>query len=141
MQLSAFHIIGTDTIVRCHEAEKSAYGVNVAATMVERVPLSGILRLCQGVNLRGQQIAGREHKGKVPTGQAAYDQYLDPSISPSLSLSPGRKCPFDDAQCQMDGICFLNTQRPLLRDESLPRASAIQDEARSDRGIISPGES
>lgn len=22
-----------------------------------------------------------KHKGKVPTGQAAYDQYLDPSIS------------------------------------------------------------
>lgn len=65
--------------------QSSAYGVNVWPLMVERVLLSRILRLCQGVNLRGRQIAGREHKGKVPTGQAAYDQYLDPSISPSLS--------------------------------------------------------
>lgn len=33
--------------------------------------------------------AGRmvRHKGKVPTGQAAYDQYLDPSISRLACLS------------------------------------------------------
>lgn len=72
-----------------------------------------------------------KHKGKVPTGQAAYDQYLDPSIQPPLSTPNDRKCPFDAAQCQMDGICFLNTQRALLGDERLPQASAIQAEARS----------
>lgn len=41
----------------------------------------------------------------------------------------------------MDGICFLNTQRALLRDERLPEAPAIRAEARSDREIISQRES
>ena len=71
----------------------SVYGVNVAPLMAGRVLLSRILRLCQGVNLRGRANGRwRGTKVKSPQGKPLTDQYLDPSISPPaslpLSLSP-----------------------------------------------------
>jgi len=65
------------------------WGVSVTTVIVAKcVSLVGTRRLCQGVNLRAQPIADRGHKRKVPTNQAAYDQYLDLSISSHSTKGP-----------------------------------------------------
>ena len=72
----------------------SVYGVNVAPLMAGRVLLSRILRLCQGVNLRGRANGRwRGTKVKSPQGKPLTDQYLDPSISPPASLPPSLERP------------------------------------------------
>lgn len=112
----------------------SVYGVNVAALMVGRIPAfpdTPIMPRCELT--RPGEWWGTKVKSPQGKPLTINTSILRSLVSPASPLSTpnDRKCPFDGAQCQMDGICFLNTQRALLGDERLPQASAIQAEARS----------
>lgn len=113
----------------------SVYGVNVAASNGRPRPAFPDTPIMPRCELTRRIADGGGTKVKSPQGKplTINTSILGSLASPASPLSTpnDRKCPFDGAQCQMDGICFLNTQRALLGDERLPQASAIQAEARS----------
>lgn len=93
----------------------SVYGVNVAASNGRPRPAFPDTPIMPRCELTRRIADGGGTKVKSPQGKplTINTSILGSLASPASPLSTpnDRKCPFDGAQCQMDGICFLNTQR------------------------------